>query len=93
MKDFNKELNRLIKLAERSKDDPDGTSWTFRIGVLLSYNQAKEMLEALEQVEKMKEVLEEIMQKADYHKGSGETANPTLWKVIEIAEQVLNQKK
>ena len=44
-----KELNRLIKLAERSKDDPDGTSWTFRIGVLLSYNQAKEMLEALKQ--------------------------------------------
>ena len=46
-----KELNRLIKLAERSKDDPDGTSWTFRIGVLLSYNQAKEMLEALKQAE------------------------------------------
>ena len=42
-----KELEELVKLADKKSDDPDRSSWIYQIGVLITVNRAKQIMELL----------------------------------------------
>ena len=42
-----KELEELVKLADKKGDDPNRSSWIYQIGVLITVNQAKQIMELL----------------------------------------------
>ena len=47
MKELLKELEELVKLADKKGDDPNRSSWIYQIGVLITSNQAKQMIKFL----------------------------------------------
>ena len=47
MKELLKELEELVKLADTKGDDPGRSSWIYQIGIVITVNQAKQIIELL----------------------------------------------
>ena len=52
MKELLKELEELVKLADKKGDDPDRSSWIYQIGVVITVNQTKQIIELLTRLNK-----------------------------------------
>ena len=50
MKKLIKELEELVKLADKKGDDPGRSSWVYQIGVLITVNQAKQVIEFIKKL-------------------------------------------
>jgi len=50
MKELLKELEELVKLADKKGDDPDKSSWAYQIGVILTVNQVKQIVKLLKKL-------------------------------------------
>ena len=47
MEDLIKRLSTIVSHAEANEEDMDNVSWNYQEGILISYNDAKKIVEAL----------------------------------------------